>query len=347
MEQTPGGVWAQLPQPFLASEAVAAGLTSRSISGAVRRREIVPVAPSVFAVPQAWVALDPPALHRGLTRAAWLSVSGSVVSHHSAALLHRLPHPLGPIGVPTVTVPGSNRSSAAPDWKRVLHADLPDEHTCRIGELAVTTPARTVVDSLRQLRLRDALAMVDGALRSGLTNPADLQSMRRFQTRWPGIRAADVGLALADGRRESWLESASVATAHHLGFPVPLSQAWIHHLDGRLIGRVDLVWRGLGVIGEADGRGKYLGEFENAGWDAKRAVQTMLAERDRERALESVGFAVARWGTTDILRGGGRLEAALRAAARRADPSRIRCLWRLDRGQELREWVAAPPMTAA
>ena len=107
------------------------------------------------------------------------------------------------------------------------------------------------------------------------------------------------------------------------------------------------MWRDLGIIGEADGRGKYLGEFDSSRWDAARAVDFMLAERDRERQLESVGFAVARWGTADILRGGRGLDAQLQAAARRADPSRIRCLWRQDRSEDLREWAAAPPVTAA
>jgi hypothetical protein len=338
MRATDPSVWGALPQPFLAREAFAVGLTSTSIAGAVGRRQIIPVARSVYAVPEVWVELDPPELHIAMTRAAWVSVPDAVVSHQSAALRFGLPHPLGPIGRPTVTVPESTRSSARDDWRRVLHAELPPEHVMQRDGVTVTNPARTVLDALRQLRLRDALAIADGAVRAKLVTLAELEEMRRFQTRWPGVRNADQAFGLVDHRRESWLESASVATAHMLGFSRPESQIWIHHTDGRLIGRVDLLWRHAGVVGEADGRGKYLGEFSEK-WDAELAAQFMLAERDRERELESVGFAVARWGTGELLDKGRGLNAVLQSAGQRADPRRIRCLWRQDEGDELRPWA--------
>lgn len=342
MRATEPTVWTALPQPFLAKEAFAAGLSSNAIAGAIRRHELVSVARSVYAVPDTWVALGPVELHTSMSRAASVSVPGSVVSHQSAALRWDLPHPLGPIGRPTVTVPESTRSSRSEDWRRVLHAELPAEHVIERDGLKLTTPARTVVDALRQLRLRDALAIADGALRKGLVTPSELDDLRKFQTRWPGVRNADQAFGLLDHRRESWLESASVATAHALGYSRPESQVWIHHRDGSLIGRVDLLWRGAGVVGEADGRGKYLGEFSQDEWDAERAAQLMLAERDRERALESVGFAVARWGTGELMDRGRGLNEVLREAGRRADPGRIRCLWRQDEGDELRPWSEAP-----
>ena len=273
-----------------------------------------------------------------MSRAASASVEGGVVSHQSAALLHGLPHPIGPLGAVSLTLPSSDRTAGRDDWRRLLDGALPDDHVTAVADIAVTTVDRTVIDCFRQLRLRDALAVSDGALRSGASSLDALRAMRTFQTRWPGITKADTGIGLTDPRRESWLESASVATAHQLGFTVPMSQVWIHHLDGRLIGRVDFVWPLAGVVGEADGHGKYLGDYAGEDWDAVEAAAHMLAERDRERELESVGFAVARWDTGGLLRGGGGLAEVLREARRRADPSRIRCLWRQDVDQELRIW---------
>src|SRR5688572_8796435 len=84
MRTTPESSWLALPQPFLAKEAHAAGLSSTTISGAVRRRHIIPVAASVYAVPESWVELDPQGLHLAMTRAAGASIEGSVVSHQSA-----------------------------------------------------------------------------------------------------------------------------------------------------------------------------------------------------------------------------------------------------------------------
>jgi hypothetical protein len=344
MRMTPESSWRYLPQPFLAREANAAGLSSTSIAGAVRRRHIIPVASSVYAVPEVWVDLSPKELHINPTRAASVSVDDGVVSHQSAALLHGLPHPLGPMGPVSLTLPDSCRTARHDDWRRLLDAELPESHVTEHSGIALTTVDRTVVDCFRQLRLRDALAVADGALRAGATTLDALQAMRAFQTRWPGVTNADTGIALADPRRESWLESASVATAHVLGFSRPMSHVWIHHLNGRLIGRVDLLWPHAGVIGEADGHGKYLGEYDPSDWDVNEAAAHMVAERDRERELESVGFAVARWGTGALLRRGGDLRDALLTARRRADPSRIRCLWRQDPGEELRPWsLAAMP----
>lgn len=340
MRTTPEAAWQSLPQPFLAREALAAGLSSTSIAGAVRRRHIIPVAPSLYAVREPWLELDPQELHRAMSRAASASVKDGVLSHQSAALVHGLPQPLGPLGAVSLTVPESERTAARDDWRRLLDGDLPSDHVTEVSGLPVTTVDRTVIDCLRQLRLRDALAIADGALRNGTTSPDALRAMRAFQTRWPGVTKADAGIAMADARRESWLESASVATAHQLGFSVPMSQVWIHHLDGRLIGRVDFLWALAGVIGEADGRGKYLGAYGSDTWDADEAATHMLAERERERELESVGFAVARWDTSDVLGGGSGLAEVLRSARRRADPSRIRCLWRQDPEDDLRLWSA-------
>jgi hypothetical protein len=338
MRTTSATAWAELPQPFLAREAAAVGLTADSISGALRRRQIVGVAPSVYVVPQIWAALTPEGLHRAMTRAASVSVAPAVVSHQSAALLHDLPHPLGPLGPVSLTMPTSSRTANRDDWRRFLDGELPDEHIVDLAGIRVTRADRTVIDCFRQLRLRDALAIADGALRVGLTDRDALRRMRLFQRRWPGVTKADLGLRLADRRRESWLESASVATAHALGFPVPMSQVWIHRPDGELVGRVDALWMKAGVVGEADGRGKYLGAYADDEWDAARASDHMLAERDRERALEALGFAVARWGTADVLSGGRGLRQQLQLAGRRADPSRIRCLWRQDVDDALKPW---------
>ena len=104
--------------------------------------------------------------------------------------------------------------------------------------------------------------IADGALREGWSSSEALQAMRAFQTRWPGVRKADVGLALVDGRRESWLESASVAMAHRLGFSVP-DEPGVGSTTWTATPSVGSTSCGAlaGVIGEADGRGKYLGRL--------------------------------------------------------------------------------------
>jgi hypothetical protein len=229
----------------------------------------------------------------------------------------------------------------------VLHGDLLDEEWALVDGVPATVPSRTVVDCIRTLSLANGLAIADQALRRGLTSEVELGAMRERQRRWPGVTQVPVVLALADGRRESWLESASVAVAHRGGLERPMSQVWIHALDGRLLGRVDFVWPGLGIIGEADGLGKYRGDFDDRGMGADAVARRVLAERDRERELEALGFGVARWGYADLRTGGRGLLGAVSAASRRATPDRIRCLWRQDRTDPLREWPPVPPAALA
>jgi hypothetical protein len=339
--------WSCLPQPFLWSEARAAGLSHAALAGAVRRREVIKIAPSVYVVRDQWLRLDPTQMHVALARAAQASVPESVVSHVSAALAYSLPTPQGPVGKVTLTARGSSRTSYPDDWRRVLQATLPVDHVSTAAGVSVTTPARTVVDSFRQSRFRDALAIADAAVRQGLVAVEELRAMRVFQARWPGVRLAEEGLALVDGRRESWLESASVAVAHRRGYSIPESQIRIHDLDGAFVGRVDHLWRRAGVIGEADGRGKYRGGLDGAEETAEQVAEAILAERDRERGLEALGFAVARWGTTDLRDYGEGLCRALAAAGRRARPAAIRCLWRRSEDEPLQPWIWPPAGASA
>jgi hypothetical protein len=339
--------WTDLPQPFLWTEAHAAGLGHAALSSAVRRRELIRIAPSLYAVREPWLELDQTRMHVALARAAQASVPDTVVSHVSAALVLGLPSPQGPAGKVTLTARTSSRTSYPDDWRRVLQAKLPEEHVAAAGDMAVTGAARTVVDSFRQSRFRDALAIADAAVRDGRVVPEELQVMRAFQARWPGIKRADEGLALVDGRRESWLESASVAVAHRRGYSVPESQICIHDLDGVFVGRVDHLWRHAGVIGEADGRGKYRGDLDAVEATVEQIADIMLAERERERGLESLGFAVARWGTVDLRDYGEGMCRALTAARRRAKPELIRCLWRRNKDEPLQPWVWPPAESSA
>ena len=346
MRATDPSAWSELPQPFLPSEAKAAGLGTSALAGAMSRRQVIKVAPSLYAAREPWLNLTAREAHRALTRPAQLLVAGSVVSHASAAVLHGFPAPQGPLGKVSLTVTDTSRTSYPADWRRVLHGALPEDHVTELDGIPVTTGARTVIDTFRQHSLRNALAVADGAIRAGATTLDELRAMRAFQKRWPGITLADEGLPLADGRRESWLESASVAVAARRGFTTPESQVHLHTPDGAFVGRVDLLWRGTGVVGECDGRGKYQGEFAEGDWDAEAAAAAMIAERARERGLEQLGFAVARWGTVDLRNYGDGMVRELQSARRRATPHRIRCLWRMSDDEPLREWTGATALTS-
>ena len=99
------------------------------------------------------------------------------------------------------------------------------------------------------------------------------------------------------------------------GLPTPIPQVDVSdRATGEFIGRVDLLWRALRVVGEADGRGKYRGEFD--GDTSERAVADRLIAADvRADRLREVGLGVVRWGTRDL-----RAPLALVQRIRHAEP---------------------------
>jgi hypothetical protein len=339
MRRTPQELWLQLPQPFATAEASAAGIARSSVCAAARRGDLLALAKGLYAARPAWESSRREEHSFGLAMAGGRLTPGTAVSHSSAAAVHGLPHPqLGPRKV-SLTALESSKTSWPEDWRRVLQAGMPRPHLQVHDGVLVTSPARTVVDSFRQLRLPDALAIADAAVGRGLTSKPELEVVRRFQRRWPHVSKAASALPWVDGRRESWLESASAAVMHRLGMPLPLSQVWLYAEDGSLIGRVDFLWPRSGIAGEADGFGKYRGDFDPDKDSSEEAVaRRLVAERQRERRLENGGLGVARWGHRDLYREGWGLEAALRDAATRAQPERVDFGWRLGLDEPVKPW---------
>ncbi|HET9020700.1 MAG TPA: hypothetical protein VFN34_02360 [Ornithinibacter sp.] len=303
-----------LPLVFTRSGALSVGLRRARFERLVSNGELVVVSPGHFADAVRWATSDASERHLALATAACTAFGQSALSHVSAALWWGLPVPRVVPPEPALTVHRTTRPSDDSDWVRVLRCELPERHVLTVGTVRVTSPARTVVDCFRSLPLADALAIADAAVGRGLT-PGELVEVRKEQARWPGIRSARRGIGLVDGRRESWLESASVAGLDGWGLPHPSPQVEVRDELGDLIGRVDLFWRGLRVVGEADGKGKFRGEFDRD--TSERAVADRLISAEvRAGRLRETGVGVVRWGTGDLRR-----PEVLAARIRRAAPS--------------------------
>ena len=303
-----------LPLVFTRAGALTVGLRRARFERLVGRGELVVVSPGHFADAVRWATADAGEQHLGLASAACAAFDRAALSHVSAALWWGLPVPRRLPPEPALTVHRRTHPSDDSDWVRVLRCELPEPHVVTQGTVRVTSLARTVVDCFRSMPLADALAIADAAVRRCVT-PGELVEVRKEQARWPGIRSARRGIGLVDGRRESWLESASVARLDGWNLPHPAPQVEVRDELGDLIGRVDLFWRGLRVVGEADGRGKFRGQFD--GQTSERAVadRLILAE-ERAGRLREVGLGVVRWGSGDLRR-----PDLLAARIRRAAPS--------------------------
>lgn len=239
---------------------------------------------------------DPDARHRLAVHAAFVELAeGTVASHGSAAVLHRLPTwevPLDRVQVTKVRAYGGRR-------ERLVHVHVarldPDEVTV-IDGIPVTTLERTVVDLARSLPFEPAVAVGDAALAATQAGADELIDTLRRSAHRPGCVRARRVITFLDGRAESVGESRSRVALHRAGLPTPQPQWEVRDGRGRLLGRADFGWPDWRVVGEFDGRVKY-GRTLTPGMNAAEVV---YREKLREDDLRAEGLTVVRWRWADL-----------------------------------------------
>ena len=218
----------------------------------------------------------------------------AVVSHFSAAVLHELPvwgDDLGRVHL-TRTDPRVGRVS------RNLHVhtgDLSDADVVERLGIAITSLGRTAADVARTTTLERSVAVVDAALRLGLTG-------NELQASIPTRQVEGVGQLrwvadFADARSESVGESFSRFRINRLGLPAPEPQYLIvDPVSGRQLARSDFGWPEFRTLGEFDGQIKY-GRLLAPG-DSPGDV--VYREKIREDMLRDLGWEVVRWVWADL-----------------------------------------------
>lgn len=244
------------------------------------------------------------------TRAAALSIQpGTVFSHGSALALHGLPLHGVPLELPTVTRHrpggGSRRSTA------LTCSNLPlDGVVTEVDGVPVTSPARSVIDVARTVGLDSGVCAADAAIRMQLCTTTDLRREAEAARGRTGVARARQLPDLASGLAESVLESLLRLIIVLGGLPAPELQVGLGVRTGQRF-RVDFYWRKWGLIGEADGFGKYGGSPEEI-------RKNWIAERHRQAQLEAEGYVVLRWTWEDIYRP-GHVIRQVRAAMRQQE----------------------------
>lgn len=300
-----------LPLTFDRRDALQAGWTRHQFHRRVAADDVVEVAPRLFADALSWHLAGRDERHVALARHAESRYRGAVVSHASAVILHGLPSPRFLDDAVVLTSDKEHAGGEDAAWVRLQRSRLPGRFTTEVGGVRVTSLARTAVDCLRVLPRIDGLAVADAVVRRGV-EPGELVAMRKAQARWPGVRTARWGIGVVDGRRESWLESASVAALDGW-LPLPVPQVEVRdRASGAFIARVDNYFRLLRVVGEADGVAKFRG-LEGADTSEQAVADRLIAASIRADRLRDVGLGVVRWGASD-LRAPGVLSARVRAA---------------------------------
>lgn len=270
-------------------QARAAGLTSNQVRQRVRSGRWQRLAHGVYRVRgvesgDGWAAESRRHADRAIAEA--LAHQGSVIGFASAAAVAGLPTWRAPGPAVSLIAPPGGHNGRRPGV--IVHRMELHERDIVLGPVPMTSVARTWLDVTRSGRLADGLVLGDAALRAGLLSAGDVCDVLESSWARRGIRTAVQAAAHLDGTRETPLESASWAyfVAHRL--PLPRMQVEILTAAGRFVARVDFLWDEIRVVGECDGRVKYL------------AADDLYAEKRREDEIRALGYRVLRWGAADL-----------------------------------------------
>lgn len=186
-------------------------------------------------------------------------------------------------------IPRGSRLTSRPGI-RLLRADLADDEVVVVDGVPATCGERTAADLARlHPDARERVVALDALWAAGVTTgPAITRYLlRRTRLRGAPLVRAAVALACAGvlSRQETRLRLIWTLDA---GLPPPLVNERIVDLEGRHLGRGDLLDVTAGLVGEFDGRDHL-------------DLRVATVDNVRQEGLESAGLVVARYTGLDLL----------------------------------------------
>lgn len=203
--------------------------------------------------------------------------AGAALSHQSAAALSRFLLERGEISGVHVTVRGRH---PAPGRGVIVHRvrHLPADEVTTISGLAVTTPARTLLDLAAHIPADRLEQCIAGADRDGLVSPAQVRELLRRYPARNGARRLRALVEATEGPAftRSEAEARFLALVRRAELPLPQTNARIRGFE------VDALWRAEQVVVEVDGQAYHgsAGAFEQ--------------DRRRDAVLIAAGYRVVR-----------------------------------------------------
>ena len=252
-----------------------------------------------------------------ILEAAQRLVGGGAVSGWASLRLAgaNLSDGLGPDGTSVLPVPlvVPTTANLRPGPGSVRHRMLlPASEVVERHGVPCTVVPRAVLDGVRWASdEREGVVIVDVALAAGLTSISRLTAYAGRLGRAPGVTRFRRALSLANDRSRSPNET-RMRLIWRLdgGFPEPRCNWPIADLDGRRIGRPDLLVDALAVVGEFDGADH-------------RGARVRSTDFGKESDYRDVGLEVFRVTGSDLANRTlvlGRMRAAVRRAAESGRP---------------------------
>lgn len=226
--------------PFIGSEALASGTLTRH-KLRTRHRAIYP---------DVYISKPTELTATQKAYAAWLwSKRRGVVAGQSASAIHRAKW------VDASQAAQLQYDNRHPPKGIVTWSDRLQPHEMQfIDGVAVTTPARTVLDLARRYPQYKAVAAIDALARATRLKPADIKNIAHQYRGCRDIKRAGQALALADPGAESPQETRLRLLVIAAGYPPPLTQIPVYGPYGELVAVVDMGWEeiklGLDYEGE-------------------------------------------------------------------------------------------------
>lgn len=225
-------------EPVLGTEAIAAGEFTRRTIGRRNRQ----LSRNVYLPPG--VELTP----RTRAVAAWLwSERRATVAGLSASALHggRWIHPDAPAELTRI-------AGSANDI--YIHRErLSDDEVSPVGDLIVTTPARTAFDLGRRKGLTEAVIRLDALADATGLDTAAVSSVATAHPGARGIVQLRQAVDLMDGGAESPQETRTRLPLINAGMRPPTTQLAVHDDFGHAFARIDMGWPAFKVGVEYDG----------------------------------------------------------------------------------------------
>ncbi|HSP36217.1 MAG TPA: DUF559 domain-containing protein [Frankiaceae bacterium] len=209
----------------------------------------------------------------------------AVLSGESVAAFLDWPLPSSPTKV-HVAVP---RSSSRKTWPGAVISSrrLAADETCELRGTRLTTPEVAAIDLAASLALKDAVVLLDAALRKGNLSIKGLRKRLVRRRRFPGTTIAARAVRLSHKARQSPLESEFRVLVHEAGLPSPTEQFDVRK-NGVFIGRPDFAWLDHRLLVEVDG------------WEFHRLWEAFVNDRRRQNALVLNGWRVLRFTACDL-----------------------------------------------
>jgi hypothetical protein len=242
-----------------------------------------------------WAALDPRTRHLARMHAINESHRDPIFGFESAACVHDFSTLENWPDVVHVVAGRASGGRSEPGIQRHC-VGIDEEDTMVVGGLTVSRPLRTLMDLARSRSFAETVVSIDSALRTNLVSEEELADASTRNRRRRGAAAIRHAFALGVPLADNAGESLSRVLISQLGFPKPELQVPYRRPDGGA-DVVDFAWPKFRLIGEFDGRGKYLKEEYLRG---KTSGDAVYSEKRREDRLRALGNGMSRWGWTEL-----------------------------------------------